>query len=70
MSYMKQLSDGSVWCKIEDANSLEWRLRYAPDTITKNDLMKAAGIISAYTYLVSESTQKKRDMVCRELRSE
>jgi hypothetical protein len=71
----KTISDGSSWPRPaldnDEKNGIEWELRYAPlADITRSDLLVAAGIISAYGYLVMESTQAKRDLVCRDMRED
>ena len=72
MTYIK-LSDGSSWPRpaIEgDENlSVEWKLRHAPDRLTREDMLVAAEIISAYGYLTVDSPRPKRDLVCREIRA-
>lgn len=66
---LKQISDGSYWNGIKEASDLDWKLRYAPDSITRGDILAAASIIESYVYMIAETTQKKRDLVCRDLRS-
>lgn len=72
MSYIK-LSDGSSWPRPalegDDNVSVEWKLRHAPDQVTREDMLVAASIISAYGYLTVDSTRNKRDLVCREIRA-
>lgn len=66
------LSDGSTYPRPDLGNddevSMEWKLRYAPRTLTRGEQLQIAGIISAYNYLVLETTQMKRDLVCGEIR--
>jgi hypothetical protein len=71
----KTISDGSNWPRpavgSDEENGIEWELRYAPlADITRSDLLVAAGIISAYGYLVMDSTRAKRDLVCRDMRED
>ena len=72
MSRVK-VSDGSPWPCPREAGSeevaIEWKLRYAPRLLTRSDFLEAAEIISAYEYLVLESTRVKRDLVCRDIRT-
>ena len=45
-------------------NDVEWSLRYAPDTLTREDHLLAASIIAAYKELVIFKTNKERNYVC------
>lgn len=72
MSRIK-ISDGSTWprpaLESDDSTGLYWKLVRMPfEGLSQEDLTEAASIISAYGYLVAESTQEKRDLVCREIR--
>jgi hypothetical protein len=51
-----------------DDNGVGWKLRYAPDTLTKEDQMYASSIIDAYAYLICEMTAKDRQAVVSEIR--
>ena len=66
-----KVSDGSSWprpaLESDDEYGVGYTLRYG--TPTRSDLLKAAEIIDAYSYLVAESTREKRDLVCREVRA-
>lgn len=71
MSERMILDDGSSWPRPElegDDYSVEWKLRYAPDTLTRADQLVAAGFISAYGYLTVEATDQKARLVRREVR--
>lgn len=73
MSRIK-LSDGSSWprpaLETDVAYGIGHRLRYTPvENLRRGDLMEAASIIDAYSYIVAESTKAKRDLVCREIRA-
>lgn len=62
----RRLPDESIFpVETED---LEWRLRHAPESITREDQLFLASICSAYRYLVHETTQKRRNAVIRQLR--
>lgn len=67
MSVFTKVGPDMTWpsCS-EEMAGLAWRLRYARDSITDADKMIAASVIDAYLQLVSD-TQKKRNMVCKEL---
>lgn len=52
-------------CPCVEMDDLEWRLRYGLPS--RSDHLVAAGIIGAYKQMVGD-TQKKRQMVIRELR--
>ena len=71
----------SNWVKLSDGSSfplalsldpdeygIEWRLRYAPDSITRGDLFHLAAIVSAYNVLIYESNREKRDLVSRDMK--
>lgn len=51
-----------------DENGVEWKLRYAPESLTREDHMYLASIVSAYAYLVFEMTSKDRQAVVSEIR--
>lgn len=62
------LDDGeTVWPSPLPRNSLEWRLRYAQETIKYEDLLHVASIIEAYESLVN-CTQKRRNDVCNQMK--
>lgn len=65
------IGDGSSWprpaLESDEKSGVGWVLRYGDPTI--GDLLEAAAIIDAYSHLVAESTQAKRDLVCREVRA-
>ncbi|NKY60405.1 hypothetical protein [Nocardia flavorosea] len=66
----RRLSDGSTWPVMEhdpDLDAVEWRLRYASDHLTREDLLYAASVMSAYRHLVYEASQKRVALVRREL---
>jgi len=61
------MPDGSSWPKPDGpVDSLEWTLRYG--TPTREDMLRAAGVVAAYSYLTLVSSRDAREMVCRELR--
>ena len=69
MSRIK-LSDGSSWplpCMDSEGRNVEWVIRYAPETLTREDLLQAASIISAYGYLTVEAPDHKVRLVRREI---
>jgi hypothetical protein len=51
----------------DDDRSLAWVLTYG--TPTREELLRAASVVSAYGYMVSASTRENRDLVCREIRA-
>lgn len=69
MIYTKQLRDDTVWPDPSKVfyDDLEWKLRYAQDSLSKGDLFVAAHILSAYSDLIG-MTQKRRNKVCEELK--
>ena len=68
------VSDGSSWPLAisldPDSVGIEWRLRYAPDSITRTDLLVLAGIISAYNGMMLAKTASKAPRVLRDYRRE
>lgn len=51
-----------------DQNHVGWKLRYAPQTMTRADQMHAASIVDAYAYLILGMTAKDRQSVVSEIR--
>ena len=46
-------NEGVTWSRVgKRLDSLEWKARYAPDTLTKEEIMGLAGIAAAYRQLV------------------
>lgn len=61
--------DGMCWPLAgERSREIEWAIRHAPEMVTRNDLLAAASIISAYRQMIHDS-ERKRARVIRELRS-
>lgn len=48
----------------EKMSDLEWRLRYAPDSIGRGDQLYLASIVEAYREIVMRKTVKDRNHVC------
>jgi hypothetical protein len=48
----------------EKVSHIEWKLRYAPETLTRGEELIAASVFSAYKELVMRKSQKARNMVC------
>jgi hypothetical protein len=51
-----------------DEVGVGWKLRYAPDALTREDHLYLASIVSAYGYLVCEMTARDRQSVVSEMR--
>jgi hypothetical protein len=51
----------------ERAGEVEWRLRYAPEALSRSDHLLAASIINAYRQMVGDP-KTKRQSVVRQLR--
>lgn len=67
----RKISDGSVWPTIEhdpDLDGIEWKLRYASDSLTREDALYAASIVAAYGHLIYDANRDKVALVRRELR--
>lgn len=53
-----------VWPKPSSRlDDLQWRMRYAPDSVTPNDLLIAASVMDAYDSLVMCDTVKRETVV-------
>lgn len=63
-----KLSNEAIW-RIPTDSDLQWRLTYAPDTITDTEKMILASLIGSYQYLLFECTQKQRNAVCEEIKN-
>jgi hypothetical protein len=48
-------------------DSLEWKLRYNPDSLTKKDLMKASSILHSFDEIIMMS-QTKRNMIVSKMK--
>lgn len=51
----------------KELDDLEWRARYAPQTLTREDIMAFAGIASSYRALIYKPSAQ-RDAVCARMR--
>jgi hypothetical protein len=51
----------------ERAGEVEWRLRYAPEALSRSDHLLAASIINAYRQMVGDPETKRRAVI-RQLR--
>jgi len=64
---------GGVWVRpaleSDDEYGLGWKLRYAPDSISRADQITLAQIVDAYGYLLLETTREQRDLACRHIRA-
>ena len=47
----EKLHPETVWPTAEAAGELEWKLRYAPDEMTREDQLVTASCLAAYRYL-------------------
>jgi len=69
-----KLTEGSTWprpaLESDESVGVEWKLRHAPDTLTRADQLLAASVMSAYGYMIIDMTQKRRNAVCREIRQQ
>lgn len=67
------IPDGGVWVRptleSDDRDALSWKLRYAPDSISRADQLTLAQIVDAYGYLLLETTSEQRDRICRDIRA-
>jgi hypothetical protein len=57
-----------IWPSYNRAVSeIEWKLRHAPESMTKGEKLAAASVIAAYMQMIGD-TQRKRNAVCKALR--
>jgi len=62
--------DGMFWPIPEEHtefDSVEWKLRYSPQTLSREDMLYAASIINAYSSLIHK-TIKNRNAVVKGIR--
>lgn len=55
-------------CDGEYIADINWKLRYSPKSLTKEEMLSAASVLSAYAYLPF-MTQKRRNEVCSVLKA-
>lgn len=48
----------------EKVNNIEWKMRYAPETITRGEMLIAASVLSSYRELIVHKNQHDRNQVC------
>ena len=51
---------GEAW------GELEWRLRYAPEQVSRGDMLAMASLIGSYEHLV-RAPQRERNDICRRI---
>lgn len=51
-----------------DDCSVEWKLRYAPESLSCADQSYAASVLNAYAYLICDMNAKDRQSVVSEIR--
>jgi hypothetical protein len=68
MTNYTKLSNGCSVPSIESMNDIEWRLRYAQDTLKKEDLLHVAHMLSYFDALIW-MTQKARNKQIEELKN-
>lgn len=68
------LAEGGIWVRpaleSDEECGLGWKLRYAPDRISRADQLTLAQIVDAYGYLLLETTRDQRDRICRGIREQ
>ena len=54
--------DGSIvcWPNPHDPNEIEWKLRYAPDSRTRADMMVAASVMDAYRNIINLDSRTRQ----------
>ncbi|WP_442575887.1 hypothetical protein ACSBPH_01675 [Microbacterium sp. F51-2R] len=64
--------DGGIWVRPslerDDEVGLGWKLRHAPDSLSRADQITLAEIVDAYGYLLVQSTTEQRNRVCAAIR--
>ena len=53
--------DGMVWPNPNDPNEVQWRLRYGKPT--REDILFAASVMSAYSQLVADPQRRRNEKV-------
>lgn len=53
----------------ERLSDIEWRFRHARESVTTEDLLTAASVMSAYKELVLNKAQRDRNAVCSAIQS-
>lgn len=61
----RKLPDETVWPTPGDDpdGGLEWRLRYAPESLTRQDQLVLASIVAAYRELLTCPMRRRNDVV-------
>jgi hypothetical protein len=58
--------DGMCWpATTDDTGNLEYRMRFAPKTLTESDLLVCASIMNAYRYLVWLPQKTRNDRISK-----
>lgn len=65
-SYFVKIAD-TVWVKPASLSDLQWRLTYAPETITDKEKLILSSVIADYLQLI-QSGRADRERVCSALR--
>lgn len=61
--------EGMTWpLPAERMGDLEWKLRYANEALTREDLLYAASVINGYRQLIVHDTQKIRNGKIQQIR--
>lgn len=61
------LDNGTIWRLPNCTGDLIWRCSWAPETITKEDLLILSSYIENYCYMVTEMSQQKRNETCSKI---
>lgn len=48
----------------ENIAEVEWKMRHAPDRVTRGDMLLAASVIDAYKEVVARKSQVSRNKCC------
>lgn len=63
--YYIRIKNNTIWSR--PFTDLEWKLRYAQASLTKEDLLVIAGYLSSYDVLI-EMTNAQRNRVANEIK--
>jgi hypothetical protein len=55
--------DGMTWPNPKASDDLEWRLRYAAESITREDQLVMASFLAAYRGLISMPSRRRNQRV-------
>lgn len=55
---------GSMTWPSKNTYNLCWKMIHAPETVTKEEMLVAASVLTAYQHLIESLLQKARNSIC------